>query len=164
MKPSFETSIDVTKCADFLRERHAATYSELNRHIGRRVEREDRHVLQSARRILEREGIIFICERAHGVKRASNGEVAKLSTDYPITKISRITKRAKRRELHVNIQSLSAEDRLAFAIGRAVLQGIGGQTLKSFRSRIGKEIEKRDGELVTVQSLISLPRLKGTRK
>src|SRR5262249_43370139 len=115
----------------------------------------------SARRVLEnRDGIIFAAERGIGIVRATNGQIANLATDHPINKISRMTRKAQKRQTRVNIQDLTSDERLAFAIGRVVVNAIGRTTLRSFRRQIAQEIEKRDGELISVNQIISLPRLK----
>jgi hypothetical protein len=156
----FETSIDTRKCFDFLAGRERATYAEISEHVGRRVNGpHDRHVLDSARRMLERErGIVFVVERGVGLVKASNGQRAALSTTHPIGKIKRVTRQATKRHRLVDVQGLSTDERLAFAIGRTVLAAIGKTTLKSFRSKIAKEIAKRDGELVDIRQVLTLPR------
>jgi len=55
---------------------------------------------------------------------------------------------------------LTAEDRLAFSIARVVLNAIGKTTRRSFRSQIAKEIERRDGHVITTTSLFALPRFR----
>lgn len=163
-KPTLEVSADVERVEAFLEGRPRATYAEISRHVGRVVNGADRYVLESARRRLERRGIIFAVQRGVGLVRASNGQVAQLSTTQPIGKIARIRRRAKRREQHVDVQQLTADERLAFAVGRVVLHAIGQNTLRSFRSKIAKEIEQRDGELVGVQTLLTLPRFRKEKK
>jgi hypothetical protein len=161
MKPSFEISADVEKLVAFLSERERASYSEMSSLVGRRLNARDRYVLTSARRILENtRGIIFETERGVGIVRATNGQIADLATSHPINTIKRLTRRAQKRQTRVNIQDLTADERLAFAIGRVVLNAVGKTTLKSFRQQIAHEIERRDGELVSVQQVVSLPRLK----
>jgi hypothetical protein len=161
MKPSFEVGTDVQKLVDFLASRERASYSEMSAHVGRHLDGRDRYVLTSARRILESQhNTIFTTERGVGIVRASNGQVANLSTSHPISKISRLTKRARKRQAQVNIQGLSADERLAFAVGRVVLGAIGKTTLKSFRNQIRTEIERSDGDVVSVSQLVALPRLK----
>ena len=54
-------------------------------------------------------------------------------------------------------QALTADERLAFFIGRVVLNAVGKTTLKSFRNQIAKEIERDDGELVSVNQVLALP-------
>jgi len=44
--------------------------------LGRHIDGADRHVLQGARRILERRGVFHVTERGVGLRRASNGQVA----------------------------------------------------------------------------------------
>lgn len=159
MKPTFETSTDTDKCYEFLANKDRASYVEISHHLGRKVNGRDRYVLESARRRLERDrGIVFVVERGRGLTRATNGQIAALSTAHPIGKIKRMTKKAEKRQTRVNVQELDADERLAFAIGRVMIATIGKSTLKSFRSRIAKEIEARDGELVTVNQIIALPR------
>ena len=164
MKPSFQTSVDVQKCMDFLENHKEATYSEIGKHLGRNIKDRDRYVLASARKQLERRGILFITERGVGIKRATNGQVATLSTAYPITRIQRISRKAEHRERHVNIQALSEQDRLAFNIGRAVIHSVKQSTLKSFKNRIAKELTEQGDTLISIQQLFTLPRFQGKKK
>jgi hypothetical protein len=163
MKPMFETSTDVQKCCDFLANKDRASYAEISHHLGRKVNSpHDRHVLESARRRLEKQqGVVFVVERGIGIVRATNGQVATLATTHPIGKIKRLTRKAKKRQGRVNVQELTADERLAFTIGRAILSAVDQTTLKSLRSRLAKEIEKRDGELVTINQVFALPRHRG---
>jgi len=165
-KPSYEASRDVERCTDYLTNRDRASYNELSSHLGRKVNGRDRYILQSARRRLEQRGVVFVVERGVGIVRATNKQVAVLSTDDPIRKIRRITNRARKREQHVNVQALSPDDRLAFYVGRVVVNAIGKNTLRSFRTQIRKEIEKNGGEMVeaygsemmTFNQIAALPR------
>lgn len=159
MKPSFEVHPDIEKLAAFLAERKSATYDEMSKLTGRDISGRDRHVLTGARRQLERQrGIVFATERGTGVVRASNGQVARLSTTEPIKKISRTTKRAEKRQAYVNVQLLTSDERLKFSVERSVLIAIRKSTAKSLRTRLAKEIEKQDDGIVTIDTVLSLPR------
>src|SRR4051812_25532142 len=139
MKPSFEVSPDVERCCNFLESRDRASYTEISAHIGRKVNGRDRYILDSARRRLESQrDILFVVERGVGLTRATNGQRATLSTSHPITKIGKVTRKAEKRQRRVNVQELDAEERLAFYVGRVVINAIGKNTLRSFRSRIAK--------------------------
>jgi predicted transcriptional regulator len=164
LKPSFEMAPDVQKLVDHLAARQTVSYAEMSQITGREITGRDRYVLVSARRILENRGVIFAVQRGVGLTRANNGQVANLSTTHAISKIRRVTKRAKKREQHVNVQQLSADERLAFYVGRTVINAIGKTTLRSFRNQIRAEIEKRDGDIVSVSQLVTLPRLKKGEK
>jgi hypothetical protein len=163
-KPAFEMSPDVERLVHFLLLRDRASYSEMNAHVGRQLSAKDRYVLESARRILENRGIIFVIERGIGVVRANNQQVATLSTTAPIKRIQRITKKANKRQAHVNVQALSADERLAFYVGRVVIDAIGKNTLQSFRTRIGKEIEKNEGEMPVLTQVTALGRLRSPKR
>jgi hypothetical protein len=158
MKPSFELSPDVAKLAAFLTDRQKATYGEMSDLTGRQINSRDRHVMESARRILEGKGVYFAVDRGVGLIRATNAQVAILSTSHPITKIGRVTRKAQKRQAHVNTQNLSDDDRLAFDIGRSVLAAIRNDTSKSLRARLAREIAKNDGGVVSIDSLLALPR------
>jgi hypothetical protein len=162
-KPPFQMSPDVERLVHFLLMRDQASYAEMNAHIGRRLDGRDRYVLASACRILENRGIFFIAERGVGVIRANNSEIATLSTSHPIKKVQRITRRATKRQAHVDVQRLSADERLAFYVGRVVINAIGKDTLQSFRARIAKEIQKSGDEMLTINQITALPRLKPRR-
>ena len=147
MKPSFELHPDVEKLIGFLASRQRATYVEMSNFTGRQINGRDRYVLQSARRHLEsKQGICFAVERGVGLVRATNGQVAKLSTSQPIEKIRRETRRAGKRQTIVNIQALTPEDRLAFDVGRS-----GGLELGDRRVGIG-----RDGGQEALQEPLAL--------
>lgn len=157
-KPSFEASPDVEKCEEYLLKRDRVSYDELSAHLGRQINGRDRYILQSARRRLEQRGIFFVVERGVGLVCASNRQVARLSTDAPIGKIRRIAGRAKKREVHVNVQDLTEHEREEFYIGRVVLNMIGKNTLRSVRSQIKAQIEKQGDEPVTLQQITALRR------
>jgi hypothetical protein len=159
-KPSFEKNPDVDRLVSFLQVRSRATYAEMNDLTRRQINGRDRYVLASACRILERRGIIFVPERGIGVVRATNGQVASLSTAHPIKKVQRITRRANKRQEHVNVQALSADERLALYIGRAVLDIVTKNTSKSVRTQLAKEIEKTGGEPLTIHQVTALSRLR----
>ena len=135
-KPNFEASEDTTRCVDYLRGRSRATYHEISQHLGRDVQRRDRHVLENARRKLEREGVVFVVETGVGLVRATDAQVATISTSLPIEKIRRTTHRAQKREPLVNIQKLTADERAAFYVGKAVLGAIQQATREAFRNQL----------------------------
>lgn len=155
LKPRFEVSTDTEKCCDFLRTRQQATYLEISQHLGRDVRKRDRYVLEAARRKLEREGIVFVVQTCIGVIRASDAQVAQLSTDVPIGKIGRTIKRAKKRERVVNLQNLTAEERAAFYVGRAVLGAMSQADRLAFRNLLRKEADNTDGP-VPIERTIEL--------
>src|SRR5262245_38104710 len=150
MKPSFEANPDVEKCVEYLARHDRVSYNELSAFLGRKIDGRDRYVLASARRRLERNGILFVVERGIGLVRANNRQIARLSTDEPIGRIKRITTKAKKREVHVNVQALSEDERLAFYVGRVVVDAIGKNTLRSFRSQIKEEIKRHGDEPITL--------------
>jgi hypothetical protein len=156
--PAFEMSRDVERLVDFLSSHQRASYAELSRLTGRKIEGRDRHVLSSARRVLERQGIFFAVERGVGVVLATNGQVATLSTTHPIERIRRTTRTAKKRQAHVNIQNLTADERQSFDISRSILTAVTQTTSRKTRTLLAKEIEKNDGGVVSLQSVLSLPR------
>jgi hypothetical protein len=158
MKPSFEANPDVEKCVEYLMRHDRVSYNELSAHLGRKINGRDRYILIAARRRLERKGILFVVEWGVGLVRATNRQVARLSTDVPIGRIRRIAHKAKKREVHVNVQGLSEDERLAFYVGRVVVNAIGKSTLKSFRSQIKSEIEKHDNEPITLSQVAALRR------
>jgi hypothetical protein len=159
MKPTLELSADTQRLIDFLVSRDRATYAEMSSATGRNIEGRDRYVLSSARRVLEKQrGIVFAAERGVGVVRATNTQVATLATIHPINRIRRATSVAQKRQEQVNIQALTADDRLAFDIGRSVISAIRSNTSQSLRTRLREEIERRDGGIVNITSVLALPR------
>ena len=155
-KPSFEVSPDARKLAEFLQPRENATYSEMNRRIGRQINGTDRHVLYGALRILQRDhGIVFVAERNIGIKRATNGQMAMLSTDHVHRKIRRTVRRGRKIEPLVNSQALDPDTRDAFWIGRAVNQVLDAVVGKKMRTKIADEIADR-GEAVDIRDVIAL--------
>lgn len=134
----FETSADIEKCTSYLRSRSHASYKELSQHLNRDIQGKDRYVLVSARHKLEREGIVFVIRTGIGVERANHSQVAKLATDEPLSKIKRVTRRANRRQKIVNVQGLTADEREAFYVGRAVLGAISQGLRDAFRNKVAK--------------------------
>jgi hypothetical protein len=122
-------------------------------HLGRNIQGRDRYILTSARRKLERLGIVFVPETGVGVVRASHPQVAHLATKAPIEKIARTARRAKKREQLVDIQQLTAEQRLVFNIGRAVLGAVEQGVRLALRNEIKKEVEKADGPIPVTKTL-----------
>jgi hypothetical protein len=163
VKPAFEVSEDVERLIEFLTNRPRASYAEMSAKIGREVDGRDRYVLTSARRVLEKHGIFFAVERGVGLTRASNGQVARLSTSQPVDKIKRTTRVAQKRQAHVNIQNLTADERLAFDVGRSVLHAVKQNVSRATRTLLAKEILKNDGGVVNINSVLSLPRHRGGR-
>ena len=52
-------SKDIEACCEFLRGRQRVTYQDISLHLDRNVQGRDRYILTSARRRLERIGIVF---------------------------------------------------------------------------------------------------------
>lgn len=155
-KPRFETSPDVEACAEYLRhnkDRGLIEYSAIGRIIKRDVTGKDRYILAGARRILEKQGIVFVVETGKGIRLASASQVAKLSTDVPITKTRRTVKAAQKRQRAVNVQELSEEERAAFYIGRAVLGAIGLAASRAFTNRVTEAQKQSDGPIPIKKTL-----------
>ena len=150
-----ETSPDVQKCRDYLRSRQRATYREISQHLGRDVQRRDRHILENARRKLEREGIIFVVETGIGFVRANDSQIATLSTSVPIEKIRRLTKRARKREKIVNTPLLTDEQRAEMYIGRAILGAIQQATREALKHQITRAVNN-GGEPITIEQTLAL--------
>jgi hypothetical protein len=155
-KPNFQASADVEKCCEYLRAHRAQDlilYSSISAEIGRDIDGRDRHILVSARRILERENVVFVVETGRGIRLATDSQVAVLSTDAPIIKTKRIARVARKRQRAVNVQNLSASEREAFYIGRAVLGAIEQATRKAFRNKLEGASNTSDGPLPIDQTL-----------
>jgi hypothetical protein len=155
-KPRFEASPDVETCVACLRKHNNTdiiTYSALSSATGRDIGGRDRHILQSARKRLERESIVFVVETGKGVRRATDSQIATLSTEVPIDKTRRIGKTAKKRQRAVNVQNLSQEQRATFYVGRAILGTIEQATRKAFRTRLRPAVNASDGPLPIKQTL-----------
>lgn len=167
-KPRFEASPDVEACADFLREnkdRDLISYAALAEATGREdIAGKSRHILASARRILEREGILFVVETGVGLKRASDAQVATLATSEPIIKTRRIAKKAKKRQSAVNVQNLTGEQRMAFWIGSAILGAIDQAASRAFKNRVTAAADKADGAIPMKQTLDLFRKMRPTRK
>ena len=169
MKPMFEASPDTDLLVAFLRHRQDATHEQMGTLLGREINGRDRHILTSARRQLEREGRGFVAVRGWGIRRATNGQLAKLSTDIPQSKAKRSFRRANRRGLHVNIQDLTANERLAF-YGGVVINNLLLQNLsRKSKNRVQRAIEQHGNEPISTQAAWEAlsavkPRRKGTPK
>lgn len=165
-KARFEASTDTDTCADYLRKHHAdglITYTAISQATGRDIGGKDRHILQSARRQLERENIVFVVETGVGIRRASDQQVATLSTDVPIAKTKRISRTARKRQRAVNVQNLTDDQRAAFYVGRAVLGAIAQATRKAFRNKLQGAVNSSDGPLQLKQTLEMFERLRPNR-
>jgi hypothetical protein len=156
MKPSFEVSPDVRKLAEFLREREKASYAEMNRRTGRNINGTDRYVLYGALRHLQRDEIVFVVERGVGITRATNGQVASLSTDHVIRKTGRAVRRGRKLQPIVDSQALTSDQRDAFFIGRCVLQMLDATVGRKMRTKIADEIKDRQGEAVDIRDVVAL--------
>lgn len=91
----FQVSVDVQVVRERLRKlnpNEVATYSELSDLIKRDIQHVANSVLQSARHMLLRDGIVFDVIPKEGVKRIVNGEVV----DAAKTGLERIHRQAKR--------------------------------------------------------------------
>lgn len=162
---AFELSREVEKLCDFLEKRQKASYVEMTELVGKDVAGKGRYVLASARRRLERAGIFYLAERGVGVVRASNANVSALATSQPIRKVRRIARTAKKREVHVNLQDMSADDRAAHFVGRTVLNIVEEAVGRALRKKIQEELDKSDGDsTITLSQLVTLPRFKGGKK
>jgi hypothetical protein len=156
MKPSFEVSPDVRKLAEYLRERERASYAEMNRRTGRNINGADRYVLYGALRHLQRDEIVFVVERGVGITRATNGQVASLSTDHVIRKTGRAIRRGRKLQPIVDSQALTSDQRDAFFIGRCVLQMLDATVGRKMRTKIADEIKDRGGEAVDIKDVVAL--------
>lgn len=157
-KPRFSASPDVDTCVEFLRQHRdkgLITYAAIATATGRDITGNDRYILQSARRRLERDGIIFVVDTGKGLRRATDAQLASLSTDAPISKTRRIAKAAKKRHRVVNVQNLSDDERAAFYIGRAVLGTIEQATRKAFRNRVAQPVNTT-GEPISIKQTMEL--------
>lgn len=156
IKPNFESSPDVGACCEYLRhncQRGLITYEVISRITKRDLAGKDRHILSSARRRLEREGLLFVTETGKGVRLATASQAARLSTEVPIIKTRRVVKNARKRQQSVNVQALSDEERAAFYVGRAVLGAIGQAASRAFTNRIREESKSSDGVLPIKKTL-----------
>jgi hypothetical protein len=162
-KPRFEISADTIKCADYLRPRARATYYELSKHLSRNIKGRDRYVLTGARRKLEQENIVFVVETGIGVVRAEEAQVASLSTQEPINRIRRSVRRAGKRQKIVNIQNLTADERAAFYIGRAVLGAISQAVRESFQNKVSGAVAVTEGPLALDQTIELFSKLRSKR-
>lgn len=96
------------KCA----EDEMVTYDELSGIIGRDVTAKARHILDSARRILQRQDrMVFECVHGQGVKRLNDSAMANLG-EHGIKRIRGISKRTARKIACSDYENLSNEDKI----------------------------------------------------
>jgi hypothetical protein len=155
-KPSFQANPDAAKLANYLRDRNRASYFEMSAAVSRDIQNRDRYVLTGARRILEREGIIFVVERGVGLIRADDAQIAVLSASHPLGKIKRVTQVAQRRQDFVNIQGLTAEQRTDWDVSRSLLSIIRLHSSRAFRNKVEKVVLEQDGGMVDPSTLESM--------
>jgi len=156
----FKSSPEIERLTEWLRPLQKATYSQISAFVGSDIQKAKRYMLSIARDRLEKDGIFFLVDRNIGIVRASNTNLVHLSTTQPIAKVRRIVSKSKKREVFVNTQELTPEVRLTFAIGNTCLTFAGKMTSRGMRTQIAKELEKSDGEVITLQQLVTLPRLR----
>jgi hypothetical protein len=155
IKPNFERSADIEKCTEFLRNKSEATYGELSTLLNRDIQGRDRYILTAARNRLEREGIVFAVMTGVGIRRATDAEVAAMSTTAAIHKIKRTVGRSRKRHKAVNTQGLTAEERDNFFVGIAVIGAVGQAARAAFRTRLTKATRESD-EALSLQETLRL--------
>lgn len=156
MPISFEVSPNARILAEFLLPLEQATYDEMNKLIGKKINGNSRHILYRALRQLQRDHeIIFVVDRGVGLVRATNAQVATLSTDHVAHKVRRTVHRGKRMQPIVNTQELTSDQRDAFYIGRAVTQMLDAAVGRKMRSQVAEEIKDR-GEAVDISRVVAL--------
>ena|GEM_PF-5917361 len=155
-KPRFESSADVEKCVSYLRKNKndgLLSYADLSKVTGRDIVGKDRYILTSARRILERDGLMFATQTGKGVILASDAQKAELSTDGAIIKTRRIARVARKRQRSVNIQSLTDEQRMAFWVGSAILGAIDQAASRAFKNRVEEVSNASDARIPLSKTL-----------
>jgi hypothetical protein len=157
MKPSFEVSTDTEKLVTFLENRDRASYEEMNRVTGRTLNGPHRYILTTALKLLQRDQQkVFVNEWGVGVVRATNRQVASLSTDHVIRRTRNVVKKGRKLQPIVNTQDLTDDERHAFFIGRAVIQVMDNTLGRKMRSKIADEIIERGGDMVDVDQVVAL--------
>ncbi len=155
-KPMFEISPDVLHLIEYLRSKSRAGYTELSRLVKRDLQGRDRYVLESARKVLKKDGIVFVVERGIGLVRATHPQMASLSTTNAIVKTKRHMRRAKQIEDIVNVQSLSDDERLEFNVGRAVVGAIRQSVRTAFRNEARRAVMENNSEPIPVKQTLDL--------
>jgi hypothetical protein len=152
IRPEFKLSLDTQMLIEKLRELDysaSATYRELSELIGRNVQKEARHVLDSAVRYLAREeSIFFSVMRTSGIQRVTESDYSKA---VPLIGRKRIRKAAgdiERKLGFVPIEKLGKEEQKEVNTNRAF-----ANTLKNWaREKEAKKIHEAapdDGKLST---------------
>ena len=141
-RPTFSMSADTRAAFDLLASAKVGgtvTYDDLAAVTRRDVRGDDRYVVASARRALEREGVIFGVLHGVGLKRLTDAEIlADAERAYP--RIRRASRRAALRALSIeNFDALSAEDKSRHNAMVSVFGAVAAMT--DYRSI--KKIEQR---------------------
>jgi len=134
----FEPSIDRRLVEDRLRKAtvgELVSYSELAGIIDRDMQNGGRGVLTSARRALERDGVIFAVVRDEGVKRLSDPEIVKTGEDT-IARARRASRRGYRRVSMANYDKLSKEDQVTHNAYLSILGALAAVTKTSSVRRV----------------------------
>lgn len=154
-KPSFEVSPDTWALTDFLRKSvvgQIVTYQEMAGILGRDVQNGGRHVLQSARRRLEREDILFGTVWRVGVKRLNDAEIVDQAA-HDVDGIRRRADRAAKRTLRANYSQLSGEQRLQFNTRTTLLAIIAKIASKPKVKQLEEAVKTEEGRLPLAKTL-----------
>lgn len=155
MRPSFETSVEVKLLTSFLQKIDVGTivtYKEMTAVIDRDI-LTHRSVLQSARRILERDNrMVFGSIHAVGIKLLSCGEVVD-SADDSSARIGRISRRTIKRLSTIDESELTPEKRLEWHMKSSQLGAIALMTKPSALKALESTVKERKCLLPPAESL-----------
>lgn len=155
----FRKSLDVQVLEKRMRKSEVGdtiNYSELTELIGADVTNGARSRLQSARRILERDCIVFATIPTVGIKRLSDSQVVATGPSF-ISKINRVAKRATRRMAAVqDFNALSNTDKILHNSIAAHSGALLAATTSKAREKVRRGVEENSGELLAAKRTLEL--------
>lgn len=150
--PRFQTSLDVKLLSERLRAAKVNDligYDELTAILKQDVRSQrGRPKLASARRILEREGMIFECVTNQGVKRLDDEGIVKTGA-AAVKRVHRASRRATRRLGCANFDRLSRDSQTKHNVNMSILSFLGTATSETSQKRIEAKVQKTSRALAS---------------
>lgn len=156
-KPTFTTSIDTNAILGLLTEAPVGatvTYAQIEKKLGRNPQLDARGALQSARKILEKEGVVFSILRNVGLVRLDDSGVVK-TAESDIQGIRRKAKRGFTR-VSVGVQNyagLNPEDKMKFNASASILGMLSTSLKPSNIKKIEDRVKGESGALPLMKTL-----------
>jgi hypothetical protein len=154
--PLFQPSIDTQMIEERLRKAPVGdlvTYAELTQLVGRDVREAVYHCLQSARKRLEKDGMLFGTIEGEGLRRLSDSEIVKVPAAATLRQ-RRMSQRVLRQLACVqDFPALSAQDRVAHNTSMSLHGAIYLMTKPNEVKRLSDRVSEAGEKLATAKTL-----------